>query len=192
MKRLLIIALIFLAPWSGTTSTSEAGKNKVTVCECLNMTRQDPLAPACMELSKSLSDEIWDSQADECEAKELRVLASKIKDCAAFVQPYVHPWTGEKLERRITGMKNEKCNYVVSMPKGGKMDCHFPPDRLNDMADYFQNSTRYKNARIKSSTHFVDGKPVTKNRYFIEGKEIRNPMQESLDSGECVVSGHKK
>ncbi len=186
------MVLIFIASLPITTWASEAGKTKVTVCECLSMSRQDPLASACMELSKSLSDEAWDSQSDECEAKELRVLATSIQDCTAIVQPYVHPMTGEKLERRITGMKNEKCNYVVTMPKGGKMDCNFPQDKLKDMTDYFNNSTRYKNARIKSSTRFVDGKPVTTNKYFIEGKEIRNPMQESLDNGECVVSGYKK
>ena len=192
MERFSIIVLIFLASWSGTTWASETGKNKVSVCECLSVSRQDPLASACMELSNSLSDKIWDSETDECEAKVMRVIATNIQDCTAIVQAYVHPWTGEKLERRITGMKNGTCNYVVTMPKGGKMDCRFPPGKLKDIADYFHNSTRYKNARVKSSTRFVEGKQVTKNRYFIEGKEIRNPMQESLDSGECVVSGYKK
>ena len=192
MKRFSIIVLIFLMPWSGTALASEAGQNKVSVCDCMKVGRQDPLASACMALSKSLSDEAWDSESDECEAKEMRVLATNIQDCTAIVQPYIHPFTGEQLERRIAGMENGTCNYVVTMPKGGKMDCRFPPDKLKDIAEYFNNSTRYKNARVKSSTRFVDGKPVTKNRYFIDGKEIRNPMQESLDNGECVVSGYKK
>ena len=192
MKRFSIIALVFLALCPGLTLASEAGKNKVSVCECLSVGRQDPLASACMELSKSLSDEAWDSESEECKAKELQVIATNIQDCTAVVQEYIHPFTGEQLERRINGMKNGTCNYVVTLPKGGKMDCRFPPDKLKGIADYFQNSTRYQNARVKSSTRMIDGKPVTKNRYFINGKEIRNPMQESLDSGECVVSGYKK
>ncbi len=192
MKRFFIIVLMILIPWSGMTSASETGKNEVSVCTCLSVSRQDPLAQACMELSESLSDETWDSESDKCQSKEIQVLATNIQNCTAIVQEYIHPFTGEKLERRIIGMKNDTCHYVVTMPKGGKMECRFPPEKLKDMADYFHNSNRYKNAHVKSSTQFIDGKPVSKNRYFIDGKEIRNPMQERLDNKECVVSSDEK
>lgn len=188
MRRYPIIILIVLAPWFGAASATQTKSNTVTVCECLKVGRQDPLAAACMQLSDSLADSVWDAEVDACEAKAMRVLASHIQDCTEIVQEFVHPWTREKLARSITGMKNGTCHYRVGMPQGGKMECRFPRGRLDDIAYYFNNSSHFKNARVESSTSFVDGQVVTKNRYFIEGEEVLNPMQESLDNGECVVS----
>ena len=67
------------------------------------------------------------------------------------------------------------------------MECRFPPDRLDDIAYYYNNSTRFEKAEVTIVTTVVDGKTVTKNRYFIDGEEVTDPMQESLDNGECVT-----
>ncbi|GEM_PF-5064413 len=187
MNRRSIIALIFFLPWSATTLATEVKDNAVSVCECLKISRQDPLMAACKELSDRLEDSDWSTEAKACREKEMQELATHIQNCTEIVQEFIHPWTGEKLSRSITGMENGTCHYIVEMPQGGKMECRFPSDRLDDIAYYFNNSSLFEKAQTEISTSVVDGKTVNKTRFFIDGKEIVNPMQESLDNGECMT-----
>ncbi len=190
MKRFLLFVLLCLA---FRPEMAAADNKNVTVCDCLGVrSEQHPLAPACKELAKTLTPETLESESEQCEAKEMQALAAHLEDCTKFEQEFIHAFTGQKQQRRVTGMKEGKCHYVETMPMKGKMECHYPPEKLKDIADYYRISTRFKNARIKSKTEFVDGKPVTKTRHFIDGKEVRNALQESLDNKECVVSGYGK
>ena len=188
MYRCSILTLILLAPWTGTVSATDADTAAVSVCQCMSIGRQDPLAQACMKLSDSLSDAAWDAEFEACEAQELQLLASHLRNCAALTQAFIHPWTGEQLERIISGMKNGSCHYRVDLPQGGKLECRLPPERLDDMAYYYENSALFKKAKIKTSVSIVDGQQVTTNRFFVDGEEIVNPMQVSLDNRDCVVT----
>ncbi len=187
MSRYLILALIILVPWFGTTVATEDKDGALTICECLKVSREDSLWVACKGFYESIPSTEWSVEADACKEKEMRVLADHIRECSEIMQEFIHPWTGNKLMRAITGMENGTCHYIVQLPQGGKMECRFPPNRLDDIAYYFENSTRFEKAQIKISTTLVDGKEVTKTRYFIDGEEVINPMQESLDNGECVT-----
>ncbi len=191
MKKTLWLALVcfVLSP----QIAAGAENDNITVCDCLGLrSEQDPRAAACKKLAETLTPDSLETESEQCEARDMEALLQHLAECKAFAQEFHHPLMGEKLERRITGMKDGKCHYVETMPAGGKMECNYPPEKLADIADYYKNSARFKNARIKSHTKFVDGKPVTKTRHFIDGVEVRNPLQESLDNDECQVTGYGK
>ena len=151
MKKTLWLALVcfLLSP----QIAAGAENDNITVCDCLGVrSEQDPRAPACKKLAKTLTPETLDTESEKCEAKDMEALSKHLADCKTFVQEFHHPLMGEKLERRITGMKEGKCNYVETMPAGGKMECNYPPEKLADIADYYKNSARFKNAKVKSHT----------------------------------------
>ncbi len=117
---------------------------------------------------------------------QLQELSEKLKVCEKFTQEFKHPFTGQTMKRFINGFKGEKCNYLEEMPGNMKMECNYPKEKLGKVSDYYKNPDKF-GSKVKSKTKFKDGKPVTETKHFKENQEVKNPLQESLQNGECVV-----
>jgi len=92
--------------------------------------------------------------------KDMLDLAAKLELCEVYTQKFIHPFTGESLERKIEGLVDGKCLYIEEMPNG------------------------------KVELSLGDEKQEAKYTYTINGKEVENPLQECLDNGTCTISGY--
>ncbi len=122
--------------------------------------------------------------------KGILMLSENIEDCTPYEAEFNHPFTGEKLTRKIVGMVADECTYVEAMPKGGKMECNFPKSTLPSIAAFYQASANADSIEANVSTSISDSGNESKSTYKINGKEVDNPLQESLDSGICIISGY--
>ncbi len=117
---------------------------------------------------------------------QLQELSDKIKVCEKLVQEFKHPFTGQTMKRSVNGFKGDKCNYLEEMPGNMKMECNYPKEKLKEISEYYRNPGAF-GSRVKSKTKIKDGKPETETKHFKGNQEVKNPLQESLQNGECVV-----
>ena len=116
------------------------------------------------------------------------VFPDKLDACEQFSCEFKHPFTGEMMKRNIAGIVGGKCHYTEQMPNNGLMDCKYPESLRKAVAQYFRDSIAAESAGTEIKIDTGSGK--TQAKYTIDGKEVENPAQESLDTGVCVVSGY--
>ena len=88
--------------------------------------------------------------------------------------------------REIFGIVDGKCNYVEEMPNNGTMECNYSESMRKAVAQYHRDLAAAESAE----TEIQVGEEETKITYTIDGVEVENPLQEALDSGQCVISGY--
>ncbi len=71
--------------------------------------------------------------------KNMLDLAAKLESCEVYTQKFIHPFTGESLERKIEGLVDGKCLYIEEMPNGGKMECMYSVESRKAVAQYYRN-----------------------------------------------------
>ena len=113
--------------------------------------------------------------------------ADKLETCKPYKGSFDHPFTGEKLTREIMGMASSKCVYIEGMPVGGKMECKYSKDSLSSIAQYYRDSVNADSFGVNISGSITDSTPET--TYKINGQIVDNPLQESMNNGDCVISG---
>ena len=125
---------------------------------------------------------------------ECKDLAVKLQTCAPYTCTFVHPFTNETMQRRITGLNNGNCVYTEDMPAGGKMQCAYPAPMRQAVAQYLKDVQAAAAAGKSTSTQVTadlgSGKAQTK--YTIDGKAVDNPLQTALDSGACKITGYDR
>ncbi|MDJ0751411.1 MAG: hypothetical protein QNJ11_18140 [Woeseiaceae bacterium] len=114
--------------------------------------------------------------------------AAAINSCTVYEEEFEHPFTGEMLLRRVTGSSGESCRVEEEVPGDMLMACNYSLDRLPAVAGFYAHPEKFDNAKVSSSTRFVEGEAVTTTSYTIDGEEISHPINEALASGECAVT----
>ena len=125
---------------------------------------------------------------------ESRAFAEKLEKGEVYKGTFIHPLMGGKMTRELKGMVDGKWTSIEQMPNGGKMVCKFSDERRRGMAQYYKDTAKAfaKGSKMSfsSKSKFGSSGNETKSTTKIDGKEIRNILQEMLDSGECVVLGY--
>jgi hypothetical protein len=112
----------------------------------------------------------------------------KLEKGEAYSSTFIHPMTKEVLKREIVGMEGDKCVYIEEMPNDGKMICKFSESERKAAAQYYRDMLTAKTSRTKVNLSSSENK--VKAKYYINGKEVDNPLQEAVNSGSCVVEGY--
>lgn len=119
---------------------------------------------------------------------KVQSFADNLENCKSFSEIFNNPLTGEKLKREISGFENGLCIYTEQMPNGGEMKCSYSQNLRKKISKY------YRNVETSNLIKFnVDSKLESnevKSTYEVNGEELTNPLQEALDSGECIISGY--
>ena len=89
------------------------------------------------------------------------------------------------MEREVIGMTGDKCKYVEQMPGDMEMVCEYTEDMRNAMADMYELLDSGASMGTSSSTDMGAGETTT--TYTIDGKEVENPLEEAINSGQCTI-----
>lgn len=65
---------------------------------------------------------------------------SNIKICKPSEYDYTHPLTGEVEQKIILGLEGNKCHFQETMPQNFVLDCLYPVDKLEQVAEDYQKS----------------------------------------------------
>ncbi len=114
--------------------------------------------------------------------------ADNLSFCTKHKTTFIHPVTGETMEKEILGIIGGRCNYVEQMPNGGKMECKYSESERIAVAQYYRDLATAESWGTGLNVNLGDGKPKT--TYTINGKVVDNPLQEVMNSGACVISGY--
>ena len=134
--------------------------------------------------SEGLYEEMFggfDRISDNCDA-----FPNKLELCESFSCKFEHPFTGEMMERKIVGLVSDKCQYIEEMPNNGKMDCEYSESLRKAIAQYYRDIAVAESVGTGVEANLGSGD--VKTTYIIDGKEVENPLQEAMNSGECVIS----
>jgi len=115
-------------------------------------------------------------------------LAEKLDACDVYAQGFTHPFTGDSLEKKITGITDGKYLYIEDMPSGGTMECRYSEASRKAVAQFYRDWANAESSGTQASVSSSDGSPEP--TYTIDGKEVENPLGESMKNGTCVVSGY--
>lgn len=110
--------------------------------------------------------------------------------CIEYACEFTHPITGEQMTREIVGINNGKCNYLEQMPNGGKMDCEYTEEMRIAVAKYHRDLVDSESFGTDVSAELNPEGLNVDTTYTIDGKVVDNPLQEALDTSQCVVTGY--
>ena len=108
----------------------------------------------------------------------------KLEKCESYSSTFKHPLTNDVLRREIVGIEGDKCVYIEEMPNGGMMICKFSDSERRVVAQYYRDLLMAQNHRTSNEDNVG-------TKYYINGKEVYNPLQEALNCGLCVIEGYK-
>lgn len=112
-----------------------------------------------------------------------------LESCTKYSCQFTHPLTGEQMTREIKGINNDKCVYTEQMPNDGVMDCQYTSEMRTVVASYYKDLEDSESFTTETSAELSSETQVN-TTYKIDDKEVDNPLQEALDTGQCVVSGY--
>ena len=124
----------------------------------------------------------------EVAAANCGAFPDKLSSCAKYKCQFVHPFTGETMEKEITGIVGGKCNYVEQMPNNGKMECNYTASQRTVAAQYYKDVAAAESTGTSMNLDLGSGEQKT--TYTIDGKEVENPLQTFMTDGTCVISGY--
>ena len=124
-------------------------------------------------------------------SKDCGDFGAKLSTCTPYKCTFIHPIVRGKMEKTIVGFQNNKCIYYEQMPNGGKMTCALTKDSLKAVVQYEKDTQTAMAAGKRQDVHVEMKNGVTQTTYAIDGKLVENPMQEALDSAQCVISGYE-
>ena len=115
--------------------------------------------------------------------------AAKLEKCEKFSCVFTHPFTNTKMTKQIVGLENGKCKTTEEMPNKGMMTCRFDEKQRKAVATQLKQSAKSDEAvGFKAEVDFATGK--SKSSVYKNGKEIKDPLNEAMQDGSCVVSGY--
>ena len=122
--------------------------------------------------------------------QEVITFADNLEKCTPFKSEFTHPFNGQKMQREIVGITEGKCLYIEEMPNNGKMTCRYDIGQLPVIAKYYRDVALAKSYSTSAKITSHGDKQEAKITYTINGKEVKNPMQECMKNGTCVISGY--
>ena len=128
------------------------------------------------------------NQASVKQLSAIDLFSNNLASCKAYKTNFVHPFTGETMNKEIFGIVDGKCKYIEQMPNGGQMECKYTESERLAIAKYYLDIAKESSTKIKISFGLTQGS--VKSTYIVNGKAVSNPLQEALNNGACVVSGY--
>lgn len=119
--------------------------------------------------------------------EKLIELADNLETCSAFTQEFEHPFTGDTFERNITETSETECTFTEGMPNGLLMTCTFSEESRKSAASYYRDLAAADSFGTETSQSLGEDDEQSTS-YTIDGKEVDNPLQESMENGTCVIS----
>lgn len=117
--------------------------------------------------------------------------AAKLEICEMFSCVFEHPFSGTKMNKHILGLEdNGKCKTQEEMPNKGRMTCQFSEKQRKEVAAYLRKTAKAETIESKTTVDIVGGK--SKQIEKQDGKTVKNPLNEAMQDGTCVVSGYGK
>ncbi len=114
--------------------------------------------------------------------------ADQLSSCVKYKSQFIHPLTGQTMEKEVLGIIAGKCNYIEQMPNGGKMECKYTESERKAVAQYYKDLEAAESIGTSVNTDLGSGSQKT--TYTIDGKVVENPLQEAMNNGVCVISGY--
>lgn len=134
------------------------------------------------------TEQVKEEPPAEAELSGCDAFPNKLDACEPFSCEFEHPFTGEMMEKKITGLSNGKCKYTEEMPNNGRMDCEYSESLRKAVAQYHRDLATAESAGTSVKADLGNGE--TETTYTIDGQEVENPLQEAMDSGACTISGY--
>ncbi len=123
--------------------------------------------------------------------EEVLTFAAHLGECTPFKSEFIHPFSGQKMHREIVGITDDKCLYTEEMPNNGMLTCRYEIEQLPVIAKYYRDVALAKSHSTSAKITIDGDKPKVKTTYTINGQEVKNPMQECMKNGTCVISGYE-
>lgn len=123
----------------------------------------------------------------QTQQEKLIELADNLESCSAFTQEFEHPFTGATFERNITKSSDTECTFTEGMPNGFLMTCNFSEASRKSVATYYRDLATAESFGTETSQS-MDEDDEQSTTYIIDGEEVENPLQASMENGTCVVS----
>jgi len=119
------------------------------------------------------------------EATDCALFPDKFSACEPFSCRFIHPFTGELMEKNVIGLIENKCQYIEEMPNSFRMDCEYSESLRKAVAQYYRDIDAAESSETSVSIDF--GSDEVKTKYTIDDKAVENPLQEALDNGACQI-----
>ena len=120
--------------------------------------------------------------------EEMLAFADHLEKCTPYKGEFTHPFTGQKMQRKIVGIVDDRCLYTEEMPNNGLMTCKHHIDQLPVIAQHYRVVILAESYSLSAS---IKSQEKVKTTYTINGKEVKNPLQECMNNGTCVISGYE-
>ena len=123
--------------------------------------------------------------------KNILILSEHLEKCTPYKGEFIHPFNGQKMQREVTGIIEEKCVYIEEMPNNGKMTCRYDTEQLPVIAQYYRDLALAESYSTSAKITIQGDQQEVKTTYTINNKEVDNPLQECMQNGTCVISGYE-
>jgi hypothetical protein len=120
-------------------------------------------------------------------AAECPDFPAKLDTCSPHTCTFTHFFTSGKMERKIVGLRADTCSTVEQMPGTGRMECAFPPAMRKEAAQFYRLMAAADVNGSTVDTKTTTGPGGTKSTTTIDGKEVKNPLQQALETGVCKI-----
>jgi len=124
---------------------------------------------------------------DEAECKDF---PDMLESCTTYTCSFTHPLTGEKKDRIIAGIVNDKCSYEEQMPNGGIMNCSYTEEMRKVVAQFYRDTGNSASISAEVKVDTDEEKNDIETTYTLNGKLLKNPVQEALETEECVITSY--
>ncbi len=114
---------------------------------------------------------------DPAVSADCSLLPDSLEKCESFHCPVINPATKEVMMRDVFGAIDNICQYSEGLPEGKRMNCQLTEDMRMALASQYRHMLA-----LKAGTETSKEAP----KYTVGGKEIANPRQEAINSGQCV------
>lgn len=173
----------------GNTYGGSPGDTRI--CQCFKTRYLDAAAREdCNAQVSQMDNATMDELPRMCRGVPISdPFADALGTCENYQDRFAHELTGEQMTRQVSRVGGE-CHYDETMPGSYQLVCRWTDSAtVAEMANYYRYAEFFSSAKMSSHTEFVDGQPVTKTSYMLDGQPWENPMQASIDSGQCKVVG---
>jgi hypothetical protein len=130
---------------------------------------------------------VVDTVVETLVSTDCSAFPDKLESCTKYTCIFTDPVTGEKINREITGILNDKCKYLEGIPNGGIMSCKYSENMRKVVAQYYRDTEKAASVSAEAKLDLKEDKNDIETTYKLNGKVLVNPVQEALETGECVV-----
>ena len=162
---------------TNTTSNLTLDSNSSLVKGQADSTNIDSGESETLETTSSLDSEKSNSNII-CEN-----FPNKLRACKPYVCEYVHPFTGELMNREIKGLTDGNCIQEEELPGNLLMICNFDKSLRMAVAQYYEDSLNVSTDNLSIGT----SGSIDDLTYLVNGEEVSNPLQKAMDDKLCIL-----